>query len=63
MKITRIGMYPTDCHSEEGEFENNIVCTHRNKCAPRLKGAAISTVVVFETICLTEVRDIINLQN
>lgn len=42
MKITRIGMYPTDCHSDEGEFGNNIVFTRRDKCAPRLKGAAVA---------------------
>lgn len=30
VKITYIGMYPTDCHSEDGEFGNNIVFTHRN---------------------------------
>lgn len=40
-------MYPTDCHSEEGKFGNNIVCTHRNKCAPRLKGEAILTLCWF----------------
>ena len=37
VKITCTGMYPTNCHSEESEFGNNIVCTQRNKYGPRLK--------------------------
>lgn len=57
MKITRIGMYPTDCHSDEGECGNNIVFTRKKKCALRLKGAA---VVGFQNkIRLTAAGDVI----
>lgn len=34
---------PTDCHSEEAEFENNIL---RNKCAAGLKGGGDVTAVM-----------------
>lgn len=58
VKITCTGTHPTNCHSEEGQFGNNIGCTQRNKYGPRLKRGSHVNATVDLGIYLTEARDI-----